>query len=92
MAEQWAGLEIEARDPKLVLPHVVGQMRAEADVVVLLARHPMDETKLLIEEIGGGVDVVVIGNPRSIRERTLPENAGAIYATSGNRGQAMAVT
>lgn len=92
MQELWTGIGVGARPAAEVLPAVVGRMRREADVVILLARHPLDETKLLIEEIGGGVDVVVMGNPRSVRERTLQENAGAVYATSGNRGQALAIT
>ena len=89
MTPQWAAAGIVARPAQESLTEVVGDLRRRSDVIVLLARTSMPESKKLTEAVGGGIDVVVVGNVREGRGRTLAENAGAVYVSAGNRGQAL---
>jgi hypothetical protein len=89
--EAWADVGIEARPALEALPPVLQGLRRDgARVIVLLARMPLDRAKALVEELRD-VDVVVVGGTRQGRGRTLPENAGAVYVTAGNRGQALGI-
>jgi hypothetical protein len=91
MTPEWAAVGIEARPATEALAGVIRDLRRRSDVVVLLARMSMPQSKQLVEDLGGGIDVVVAANVREGRGRTLAENAGAVFVSAGNRGQALGV-
>lgn len=84
------GLRID--DPEEVLPRILGELRREADVVVLVARMSSRTARILGERFRGMIDVVIVGDGEPGRGVVHPENGGAVYITSGDRGQALGVT
>ena len=76
-------------DPDSELPPVLKELRASADIVVLLARVPLREAQAFAERHPGLIDVVVIGTGEPGRGETGPEHGGALFVQTGNRGQAV---
>ncbi|MCA9752892.1 MAG: hypothetical protein KC591_11925 [Gemmatimonadetes bacterium] len=89
MAPAWEDAGLRARPVEEALRAVLPDLRRRADVIVLLARMSVAESKELIEAIGGGVDVVVAGDVRDGRGRTLAENTGAVFVSAANRGRSV---
>jgi hypothetical protein len=78
-------------DPSRALPPVLERLEQDADLVVLLAGMPLEAAQALGEQLAGRIDVVVVGEAKVGRGRTLAEHGGAVYVVGGDRGQALGV-
>jgi hypothetical protein len=81
----------DALDPAESLEKIVPELRREADVVIVLARMHSNRARQLGEHFVDMLDVVVVGNSEGGRGLVHPENGGAVYVTSSDRGQSFGV-
>ncbi len=88
-AERLAEAGVGMLDPRAALAGLLPELRKRADLVILLARMPLSEAKVLGEGFPDLVDVVVVGALEPGRGVVGPENGGAVYVTAGDRGQAL---
>jgi len=79
---------IRPQDPEKALAGVLPELRAQCDVVVLIARMSLPAARALGDRFPD-LDVVVVGGQVAGRGGSGPEAGGALYVTAGNRGQAL---
>lgn len=82
-------LGVFVEDAATSLEKIVPALRAKTDLVVLLAHLPDADARRLGEKFFKQIDVVVVGVATASRGVVTPEHGGALYLTSGNRGQAL---
>jgi hypothetical protein len=83
---------LDATDPAVALGEVLPELRQQTDFVIVLARMHSRRAQDLGEKYPDLVDVMVIGNREPNEGLAHPENGGAVYVRSGDRGQAFGVT
>ncbi|MBZ0268690.1 hypothetical protein K8I85_11080 [bacterium] len=81
---------IRVDDPLESLQRVMPRLRQDSDIVVLLARLGLSESKDLIKRLGEQVDIVIVASGRTERGIVFPETGGAVYVVAGSRGQSLA--
>lgn len=83
---------LETTDPREALGAVLADLQSETDFVIVLARMHSRRARTLGEAYPDRIDVMVIGNREPNEGLVHPENGGAVYVRSGDRGQAIGVT
>lgn len=88
-ADLLASVGIETRNPRESLQDVLPDLRADSDVVILLARMGLSDAKKLSASLSEEIDVIVVADGRPGRGVVYPETGGSLYLQAGGRGQAM---
>jgi Cytochrome c554 and c-prime len=81
---------IRPEDPVESLRRVLPRLRAGSDVLVLIARLGLAESKDLVQQLAEQVDIVIVAGGRHERGVVFPETGGAVYLVTGTRGQSLA--
>lgn len=88
--ERFAEAGIRIEDPAESLRRVIPELRRKSDLVILMARLGLSESKDLVKKIPEQVDIVVVGAARHARGVVFPEAGGAVYLIADSRGQSIA--